>query len=287
MKVGLSACSDGQSLAQKPENIQLQKILSAMGVESVAAAHIYSRKDAFSGTDEERAEDLMEFYRDDSIDAIYDISGGNLANGVLKYLDWDLIAGTGKSFWGYSDLTTILNAVYTKTAKESILYRIKNVVHAGAVVQRRRFEEYISGENTSLFDLQYAFLQGQCMAGVVVGGNLRCFLKLAGTEYWPDMEGKILLLEAYGGETGAVATALNQLELIGVFKQIAGVLLGTFTKYEKAGLDMSVFELLKMHIPKEMPVAVTAEIGHGADSKAIVIGRCMEFSDGSCDGFKS
>lgn len=276
MKVGLSACSDGQSVEQKSENIQLQRILSAMGVESVAATHIYAKTDAFSGTDEERAEDLMGFYRDASVDAIYDISGGNLANGVLKYLDWDLIAGTEKRFWGYSDLTTILNAIYTKTAKESVLYRIRNVAYAGAVVQRKRFEEYISGKNTSLFDLQYAFLQGQCMDGVVVGGNLRCFLKLAGTEYWPDMRGKILLLEAYGGETGAVATALNQLELIGVFEQIVGVLLGTFTKYEKAGLDMSVFDLLKMHVSKEMPVAVTAEIGHGEDSKAIVIGRHMD-----------
>lgn len=40
------------------------------------AKHIYAKKDSFSGTDKERAEDLMRFYQDDSIDAIYDISGG-------------------------------------------------------------------------------------------------------------------------------------------------------------------------------------------------------------------
>ena len=47
------------------------------------AKHIYAKKDSFSGTDQERADDLMRFYQDDSIDAIYDISGGDLANGVL------------------------------------------------------------------------------------------------------------------------------------------------------------------------------------------------------------
>ena len=63
------------------------------------AKHIYAEKDSFSGTDKERADDLMSFYQDDSIAAIYDISGGDLANGVLKYLDWDVIAAANKIFW--------------------------------------------------------------------------------------------------------------------------------------------------------------------------------------------
>ena len=84
------------------------------------------------------------------------------------------------------------------------------------------------------------------MEGIVVGGNLRCLLKLAGTEYFPDMKGKILLLEAYGGETGPIATSFNQLELMGVFEQVNGILLGTFTRYEAAELEMSVCDLLKI-----------------------------------------
>ncbi len=28
------------------------------------------------------------------------------------------------------------------------------------------------------------------MEGIVVGGNIRCLLKLAGTPYWPDMRGE-------------------------------------------------------------------------------------------------
>ena len=41
------------------------------------------------------------------------------------------------------------------------------------------------------------------MEGIVVGGNIRCLLKLAGTPYWPDMREKILLLESFGGKTAA------------------------------------------------------------------------------------
>ena len=276
MKVGLSACSDGQLKEWEQQNTELQKILAGMGVESVMAEHVYATQDAFSGTDAERAEDLMRFYRDDSVEAIYDISGGDLANGVLKHLDWNVIANTKKMFWGYSDLTTIVNAIYAKTGRESVLYQVKNMVYADGKLQQRRFTDYILGANEELFDINYHFLQGTSMEGVVVGGNIRCFLKLAGTEYWPDMTGKILLLESYGGETGGIATALNQLELLGVFEQVAGVLLGTFTAYEKANLQLSVYDLLKTHISDKLPVAKTTEIGHGADSKAIVIGRNMK-----------
>ena len=249
-----------------------------MGIETKEAEHIYAQTDDYAGTDKERANDLMRFFRDTSVDAIFDISGGDLANGILKYLNYEDIANTAKRFWGYSDLTTVINAIYTKTGKESVLYQVKNMVFSEGELQRRRFSDYFSGKSNDLFDIQYAFLQGKSMEGVVIGGNIRCFLKLAGTEYWPDVKGKILLLESLGGESGAIATAFTQLEQLGVFDQISGVLLGTFTNYEKAGLKMSVFDLLKMHISETLPVAKTSEIGHGADSKAIVIGRNMKLT---------
>ncbi len=274
-KVGLTACSDGQLREWEKQNRELKQILVEMGIEAVEAEHIYAKKDAYSGTDKERAEDLMKFYRDDSVEAIFDISGGDLANGILKYLDFDVISKTTKRFWGYSDLTTVLNAIYTKTGKESVLYQVKNMVFSKGELQRKRFADLVSGKNEDLFDIRYEFLQGKSMEGIVVGGNLRCLLKLAGTEYFPDMKGKILLLEAYGGETGPIATSFNQLDLMGVFEEVSGILLGTFTRYEAAKLQMSVYDLLKMHISETLPVAKTSEIGHGADSKAIVIGRKM------------
>ncbi|MCR5415271.1 MAG: LD-carboxypeptidase [Pseudobutyrivibrio sp.] len=276
MKVGLSACSNGHSKEWAYQIDELEKILSDMGIESVRAPHIISKVDEFSGSDEERAADLMSFYQDDSIEAIYDISGGDLANGVLKYLDFDVIKKADKTFWGYSDLSTIVNAIYTMTGKASVLYQVKNMVYSDDAILKNRFKEYVNGENSSLFDLKYEFLQGSAMEGIVVGGNIRCFTKLAGTQYWPDMKGKILLLESYGGGCGLIATLFAQFETIGVFDEVAGVLLGTYTNYEKENLQLSVYDLLKMHISENLPVAATREIGHGFDSKAIVIGENLK-----------
>ena len=277
MKVGISACSNGLSPEKKKQNDELMAVLREFGAEPVPASHIYAHTDEFSGSDEERAADLMSFYKDDSIAAIYDISGGDLANGVLNYLDFDVIAQSDKTFWGYSDLTTVINAIYTMTGKPSVLWQVKNLVCSEAGLQRKRFRDYLDGDKDGLFGISYRFLQGDHMEGIVTGGNIRCFTKLAGTKYWPDMNGKILFLESLGGGAGKIATLFTQLEQIGVFDQAAGILLGTFTHYEKSDPEISVYELLKMHIDEVLPVAATGEIGHGHDSKAIVIGERMSF----------
>lgn len=277
MKVGISACSNGLQEKGKKQIGELNNVLRDLGIEPVPASHVYARTDEFSGTDEERASDLMKFYKDDSITAICDVSGGDLANGVLKYLDFDVIADSKKMFWGYSDLTTVINAIYTMTGHPSVLWQIRNMVGSEAETQIERCRDYLNGDPHGLFGVSCSFLQGKRMEGVVVGGNIRCFTKLAGTKYWPDMNGKILLLESLGGGSGQIATMFAQLEQIGVFDQVAGVLLGTFTNYEKSDLEMTVYDLLKMHVTEDLPVAYTREIGHGHDSKAVVIGERMSF----------
>lgn len=123
MKVGIVSCSNGQQPEQTGKINQLIAALSRMGIGCVQSGHLYAKDGIFSGTAKERAKDLMEFYRDSHIDAIYDISGGDVANEVLGYLDYGTIAESGKMLWGYSDLTTVINAVYAKTGKPSVLYQ--------------------------------------------------------------------------------------------------------------------------------------------------------------------
>lgn len=281
-KVALVCCSNGQVLSNKTKLRRLHNTLIEMGLEPVWSDYIYAKEGVFSGTAKERADALMEFYRDDTVDAIFDISGGDIANEILTYLDFDVIARAKKMFWGYSDLTTILNAIYTITGQVGILYQVRNLIYENAKEQIRQFSKLIakdgeavnvSGEDT-LLSFSYEFEQKEQMQGIVVGGNIRCFLKLAGTPYFPDMTGKILLLEAYGGEAPQMVTYLNQLKQMGIFDKIAGILLGTFIKLEESTGEKSVMtELVKRYAGAEIPIAVTREIGHRTDSKAIIIGQ--------------
>ena len=275
-KVAIVCCSNGQLITNREKLQNLHITLRNVGLEPVWSDFIYEREHVFSGTAKERAKVLMDFYRDEEIKVIFDISGGDIANEILPYLDFEIIANSKKQFWGYSDLTTIINAIYAKTGKRSVLYQVRNLIYENAASQIANFTDTVMNQGQDLFRFNYRFVQKEHMQGVVVGGNIRCLLKLAGTEYFPDMTGKILLLEAYGGAVPQMVTYLSQLKQMGVFENAAGVLLGTFTKMEEENCNPSMEELVKGCAGEEIPIACTTEIGHGTNSKAIVIGREIE-----------
>jgi muramoyltetrapeptide carboxypeptidase LdcA involved in peptidoglycan recycling len=73
-------------------------------------------------------------------------------------------------------------------------------------------------------------------------------------------------------------TYLCQLQQLGAFERTAGILLGTFTEMEKEQYVPTIETLVKAKAGKDLPIAVTKEIGHGTDSKGLTIGQeiCLE-----------
>ena len=276
-KVGIVCCSNGQKRANENDIKVLEKTLRDIDVEVVFSEYIYERDGVFCGSAKERAQALMDFYLNDEIVEIFDISGGDLANGVLPYLEYDVIARSSKKFWGYSDLTTVLNAIYAKTGNPSVLYQVRNLIYDCKEKQISDFTNTVIDNRNDLYGFDYQFVQGKKMQGIVVGGNIRCFLKLAGTEYMPELADKILLLESYSGTVAKMETYLCQLQQLGAFEKCAGILFGTFTEMEEKKCSPSIVELVQRIVGKDMPIVVTKDIGHGTDAKAIVIGMKYTF----------
>ena len=271
-KIGIVCCSNGWEKRKEAKFRRLQEILLGMHLVPVISPYIFERGSVESGSAVERAQALMDFYRDDSVKGIFDISGGDIANGILPYLDYEAIAACDKMFWGYSDLTTVINAIYTKTGRPSALYQICNFMYDHTEEQQENFKNAVFGNRETLFQFPYTFLQGTTMKGVVVGGKVRCFLKLAGTPYFPELTDKILVLESLGGTVPQMLTYFSQLQQLGAFKQVRGILLGTFTQMEQEKCMPDVWTLLKKFLDPGLPVAKTAFVGHGTDSRAVLVG---------------
>ncbi len=270
--VGIVACSDGLDTDSEAVIRQLVSVLEGFGKSVHESPYIYKTLGPFSGTGPQRAQALMDMFMDQRIGEIYDVSGGDLANEILDELDYNKIQKSKAVFWGYSDLTTVINAIYTMTGRLSVLYQIRNLVGPRGSMQQARYTD-----RTRLFDLDYEMIRGSSMEGIVVGGNIRCFLKLAGTRYFPDLSGKILLLEAMGGQVPQMVTYLHQLKQMGAFEQIKGILLGTFSAMEASKSEPDMTALVQMYVGEHIPVARTRDIGHGKDAKAIVIGKEYKF----------
>ncbi|MCI8635769.1 MAG: LD-carboxypeptidase [Eubacterium sp.] len=277
-KVGIVCCSNGLSNTRKEIVGQLAAYLKETGLVPVFSRYLYASDTVFSGTGQERAQMLMEFYRDSQIQAIFDISGGDIANEVIPYLDFEIIAKCKKQLWGYSDLTVLLNAIYSKTGNTGILYQIRNLISGQGMMQRKAFEKTVFTDEKKLFDFPYQFIQGNHMAGIIAGGNIRCLLKLAGTEFFPDLTGKILCLEASGGDIPQMVSYLTQLKLMGSFEKINGIILGTFTKIEQERQQPDIVSLVQSFAP-DIPILKTQKIGHGKDSFGVLIGGYCSLRD--------
>ncbi len=276
--IGLCACSNGVPPEQRADIEQLCAELRGIGLVPVVSPCLYAKdKSGFGVPAQERAQVLARFYTDSRIRAVADVSGGDLANGVLEFIDFDKIRANPKPFFGYSDVTAVLNAVFCKTGVPAYLYQIRNLCGAFAEVQRARFYESLFGGGSGLFSARWHFVQGAGMRGTLIGGNVRCLLKLAGTPFMPDFTDRVLFLESLSGTAPRIASYLFQLKQLGAFEKIAGLLLGTFTQLEREDAAPDAAELaLRIAARPDLPAAKTEDVGHGADSRCLVIGKEIE-----------
>ena len=271
--IGLISCSNGLNDNIKNKIDNLVALLTSLNLNVVISESLYRNLDGTTLPAEFRAKELMKFYNDNNIKAIFDLSGGDLCNEILDYLIYSDIANSKKPFIGYSDLTVLINALYKKTNIPNFNYQLRNLVGENAILQKEYFVKYFLKEEEMINTFNYNFIKGTYMEGTIIGGNIRCFLKLAGTDYIPSFNNKILFLEALSGDINKIPTFLAQYKQIGAFSNINGLILGTFSEIEKTYSDVEVkdyfLEKLKEYT---FPIVKTSELGHGSDSKAIPIG---------------
>ena len=278
-KIGVISCSNGLSIKHKNIIDELKLNLKSLDIDMVEGDTLYAKEyNLFSGTGEEKARALEKLFLDKDIKMIFDISGGDLANEVLDFLDFNLIKENPKPFFGYSDLTVLLNAIYSQCDITTYNYQLRNLVGKFKEEQMQNFKaSFIEGKE-DIFNLDYKWINGSHLEGIVVGGNIRCLLKLAGTKYMPDFKDKILFLESFSGNSAKMVTYITQYKNLGVFNEVKGIILGEFTEMERENLKPDIVEILKRVIGEiNIPILKTRDLGHGADAKCIPIGKYLIF----------
>lgn len=270
--IGLISCSNGLNENMEGTITNLVNILNSLNINVVISKSLYRNLDGTTLDAEFRANELMKFYSDNSIKAVFDLSGGDLCNEILDYIDYSTIKN--KPFIGYSDLTVLINALYEKTNIINFNYQLRNLIRESADMQKEYFINNFLKEEDMIDSLNYDFIKGNYIEGTIIGGNIRCFLKLAGTEYMPSFDNKILFLEALSGDINKISTFIAQYKQIGVFSKINGLILGTFTELEKSYNDNELKNyFLHKFMDYDFPIVRTSEIGHNSDSKALPIGK--------------
>lgn len=247
---------------------KLESVLATFSIECIRSAWLFEES-----SPRHKAAELNGYFGLSDVAYIFDLSGGNLANTVLDYLDFEIIRDSEAVFFGYSDLSCVINAMYTVAGRKSILYQISHLAGSDGQWQQIRFADFVLNEGSNLFEFSYDFLRGTVMDGKLIGGNIRCTLKLAGTRYFPPLNGSIVVLESLGGDLYTTMSQVAQLVAMEDFSKVSGVLLGTFTRVEKDGDMERLLQYILEVIPENVAIATTDAIGHGEDASAAYIGR--------------
>lgn len=292
-KIGVIAPADPVRGVCSDDIIQRgYKYLNEKGftVEEGESVKILTRKH-IAGTASLRINDIHDFVQREDIGCIMAFWGGFNSNQLLDHLNYDLIKKNPKIFIGYSDVTALTTAITTKTGL--ITFSGPGVISFAKPepfdYTWEYFEKMCVNPNDEVViksSLNYAddlyflredkdhrikkenegvkvFNKGKAK-GEIVAGNLQTLLVLNGTEYLPDMRGKILFVEEDETSTPAhVDRFLCQCEQLGWFQKIAGLVFGRFTEQSQFSAEDPFEDLLKQYLSgASYPILYNADFGH-------------------------
>jgi muramoyltetrapeptide carboxypeptidase len=116
--------------------------------------------------------------------------------------------------------------------------------------------------------------------GRLIGGHIGTLLALAGTEYWPDMNGKLLFLEEdEGGNPKNLRRLFRQLDQIGALDEISGLLIGRIPEASGVTDELWIGSLVEDILEgRDYPVVAGIDFGHTSPIATIPIGVRAELS---------
>ncbi len=254
------------------------EFLESLGLKPVVGEHVRSSTLGYAASPQEKAEDINRMFADEAIKAIICSQGGATANACLPYLNWDAIRDNPKIFLGISDITVLLNAIHHKTGL--VTFHGDDVMWGfgrhPADYDRQEFIARLMdariGEVAA--NRERRTVRGGTAGGKLLGGNLSCLLKLAGTPYWPDFTGAIYFVEALNITPEACDYQFRQLEQMGVFDAIRGVIVGYIDGLQKGDSTLLQMEdiLLRVTADYDFPILKVNDFGHNCPNTVLPVG---------------
>jgi len=283
--IALTGFSDALSPERLKQLAVLESVLGRNGFNVITGKSLSERTPGKPSPDL-KARDMAEILACPDLKFIMDVSGGDTANELLLHPENLAFPNRDIIFTGYSDLTVLLNAFFAAGGSSGVLYQALHAIRERSGERLREFLDFLKNPEprASLVTPKGTFRRFNRMRGIVIGGNVRCFLKLAGTPFMPDPDGKILVLESLGGGPDRIISCFATLKVLGITGRIAGIVLGTFTELRENHPGVAVSDLLTPFIPEDLPVWETPEIGHYSNARGIMIGREYVFEGSRCLG---
>ena len=273
-------------------------LMEASGFKVKFGKYVFEDTLGYGTSPEKRDADINWAFKDDEVKAIMCVKGGEDSNTTLDYIDYEMIKKHPKIICGFSDNTSILNAIHEKTGL--VTYHGPTFKSLTSWETGYAYKQFIKtfAENTESLIMgepedEYTTIQEGQATGELVGGNLSLFTKLVCGKYAVNLQDKILFLEELGFEAAPemVNSNIYYLKQNGVFDRIAGLWIGNYEHPSKVSIEKIIknaigdeykFPIIKSdnfgHIDKKIiiPIGTKAEINTNEKIKIKLVEKCVD-----------
>jgi muramoyltetrapeptide carboxypeptidase len=232
-------------------------------------------KNYFSGTDEERRDELQAMLDDETINAILFGRGGYGMGRIIDGLDFTKFKKKPKWVIGYSDITVLHAHLYTKIKVASLHAPMAAAFNEVENEFTQSLHNAIKGKKAKYNCAAHAFNKPGSATAELVGGNLSLLAHITGTASDINTKNKILFLEDIGEQIYSIDRMLYQLKRSGKLENLAGLIIGGFTDMKDTDrpFGKTVYEAIADIVAEfNYPVAYSFPVSHGTENYALKIG---------------
>ena len=248
-------------------------LMESTGLKVEFGKNAFKNTLGYGATPQEKAEDINEMFKDKEVKMIFCVSGGFNSNSVFEYLDYDVIKANPKPLIGFSDSTSIENAIYAKTGVITFNGATFKALTSWAtpyayeeVVKRFMYGDMQLGQD----DDEYITVKEGIAEGILVGGNLSLTNEMVCGEYSIDFQDKILFIEEFCLETPPelAANYFYHMKQNGVFDKIKGIWVGNYDG--SVALEKILLDVLEDKY--NFPIIKSNNFGHTEKKTVIPVG---------------
>lgn len=235
----------------------------------------------FSGSDEERLNDLQRMLDDKNIRAILCARGGYGVSRIIDDLSFKKFRKHPKWVIGFSDITVLHSHLYSKYKIASVHAPMAAAFNDGEFNNRyvQSLKTVLSGAAIEYECQGHTFNHPGETTGELVGGNLCLIAHLIGTASDLNTKNKILFLEDVGEYLYNIDRMLVQLKRSGKFDKLKGLIIGGFTdsKDTERPFGKSAYEIIYDQVKMyDIPIAFDFPVSHAKENYALKMG--VEYS---------
>lgn len=272
--------------------------LEEMGYEVKMRDDLFAADGYLAGSDERRAEELMQAFLDPEVDAIFPGTGGYGTMRIFDRLNFEAIRANPKIVIGFSDITALHLALNRQAGLVTFhtpnpMWGLGNedgmkpfteeyfwkAITADNAVERSGYTIEVSRDAPQIVTLGKGKAQGR-----LAGGNLSMISALEGTPYAIDTRDAILVVEDVREAPYRIDRMLRQLHLSGKLQTLRGAVLGQFTRnYDREEDQMTedprftVDGVLRQYFePLGIPVLMNFPVGHHPYNASLPLGAQAE-----------